>query len=55
MQALLPELYVAAVAVIGLGIGLYLQSRMENTQQIDVALPSPFKERWVVQEIHATV
>ena len=53
MQVLLAELYVAAVAVIGLGIGLYLQSRMENTRQIDVALPSPFKQHWVIQEIHA--
>jgi hypothetical protein len=53
MQTLLPELYVAAVALMGFGIGLYLQSRLENTKQ-NVALPSPFKERWVVQEIHAT-
>lgn len=44
MHALLAELFVVGVIVVGVGIGLWLQTIMQNTGQLAITLPSPFKE-----------
>ena len=41
----LAELYVAGIVVVGFGMGLWLQIRMQNTGQLAITPPSPFKEK----------
>jgi hypothetical protein len=57
MQMLIAELYVVAVAVTGLAIGLRLHARLNKTRELRVTLPSPFKERatWTgdTRQVHA--
>lgn len=58
MSTLLPQLYVAAVAVAGLAIGGYLHHRLKQNDQITVKAPSPFRNRarqdqWLAYEIGA--
>ena len=55
MTMLLAELYIAVVAIAGLSIGFWLQSRLDSSHQSEVKLPSAFERphAWVSQEGHA--
>ena len=50
----MPTLFVFAVAVAGAAIGLWLQTNLEVTGQIEISLPSPFRESseegWILHE-----
>ncbi len=55
MSTWIAEFYVAGVLFAGVGVGVWLQFVMENTGQIAVKLPSPFRVRvprtvWIGQE-----
>ena len=43
MVSLIAELYVAAVAVLGFGLGLWLHTQLDTSGQIQIAPRSPFK------------
>ena len=60
MSMLYAELFAITLVVTGAAVGLYLQFSMEETGQISIAPPSPFKEKdeqagWVFQENPAHV
>ena len=52
-----PVVYAVGVALVGLGTGLWLHSRLQNSHQLSFKFPSPFRAipthlEWVSQERH---
>jgi hypothetical protein len=50
----MPTLFVYAVTIAGAFIGYWLQTRLEANDQINITLPSPFRESseegWILHE-----
>jgi hypothetical protein len=58
MYSVWPVVYIAAVAVVGFGTGLWLHLRLQNENQLTFKLRSPFAAipthiEWTAQESHS--